>query len=152
MCAVIDACCLAKVFDPQNREHDRYEPLWQWISSGRGRMIYGGTKYLLQLSRVRRVVRIVNELQRKGRVKIVSQSEVDAVAEKTRQKVDDHSFDDEHLVGIVIVSRCHVICTDDESAMPFLKRTDLYSDYGMKHPSIYNRSSHDHMCCDSNIV
>jgi hypothetical protein len=152
VCVVIDACCLVKVFDPENREHGQFAPIWEWISRGRGRMIYGGTKYLAELSRVRKVLPIVNELQRKGRVKVMSGAGVDTVAAKIKQKVGDGTFDDEHLVAIVIVSRCRVVCTDDESAMPYLKRPKLFADYGMKRPKIYNRSTHEHLCCDENLI
>jgi hypothetical protein len=115
-------------------------------------MIYGGTKYLTELSQVRKILPIVNELNRKGRVKVVATAEVDTLAEKIRQKVNESAFNDDHLVAIVIVSRCRVVCTEDEEAMPYLKRPDLYSDHDMHHPSIYNRSTHKHLCCDENLT
>jgi len=152
VCVVIDACCLVKVFDPLNREHEDFVPVWEWISHGRGRMIFGGTKYLTELSRVKRVVPLVNELQRKGRVRLVPMANVDALAEQLKQRVSDRAFNDEHLMAIVIVSGCRVVCTDDEVAMPYLKRAELFADYDRKHPKIYNRATHNHLCCDENII
>ena len=36
MCIVIDANALAAVFRPDNAEHDRYEPVFQWIMERSG--------------------------------------------------------------------------------------------------------------------
>lgn len=152
MCLVIDACCLVKVFDPTNREHDRFVPVWEWINNGPGRMIYGGTKYLKELRQITRVLRLVAELSRKGRVKILAEASVDTLADEVKQQVNDSGFNDEHLVAIVIVSRCHVICTDDRQAMPYLKRSDLYARHNLERPRIYTKQSHKHLCCAANLV
>lgn len=153
MCLVIDTCCLVKVFDPRNKQHDNFVPVWEWINHGRGRMIYGGTKYLAELRRVTTVLRLITELSRRGRVKILSRAGVDTIAQEVKEQVDDGNFDDEHLVAIVIVSRCHVVCTDDRRAMPYLKRKELYKDHDMKRPKIYQRKrTHEHLCCDENVI
>jgi len=153
MCLVIDACCLAKVFDPTNRQHGEFVPVWEWISQGRGRMIYGGTKYVKEMNEVTKVLRLITELERRGRVWILPQKCVDILANEIRHKINDNRLNDEHLIAIVIESRCHVVCTDDREAMPFLKRTALFADYKMKRPRIYQRKmTHWHLCSDKYVI
>ena len=47
MCLVIDTCCLAIVFDGGNKKHVKFVPVLKWVTEGKGRMIYGGTKMTL---------------------------------------------------------------------------------------------------------
>lgn len=148
MGVVIDTCCLAKVFDPGNTEHFRFAPVWDWINVGNGRMIYGGTKYLAELSQMVRFLRLMTDLSRRGRVIVLPKENVDEIEDKVKRKVGDGSFNDEHLVAIVIASGCRVICTDDHKAMPYLKRADLYADYDLKRPFIYTNQNHGRVCCD----
>jgi hypothetical protein len=115
-------------------------------------MIYGGTKYLTELGRVKTVLRLVVELNRKGRVTIYPKGRIDALAKQLKREVNQRAFNDEHLVAIVIVSECRVVCTDDKKAMPYLKCTKLYAAHGVKHPKIYNRRSHKDLCCDENLI
>src|SRR5271166_635466 len=113
MCLVIDPGCIPKVFDPMNREHARFTPVWEWINNGNGRMIYGGTNDLKELSRLSKYLPLIAELSRRGRLTLVSHVRVDQIGAEIEQKVNSSDLDDEHLIAIVIVSRCMVICTDD---------------------------------------
>jgi len=151
MCLVIDTGCIPKVFDPTNREHGRFIPVWEWINSGRGYMIYGGTKYLTELNRLSRYLRLIAELNRKGRLVIISKTQVDQVSVEIKQKINKSDLDDEHLMVIVIVSRCMVVCTDDLMAIPYLKMTDIYAGYHVKRPKIYCKLQHGSLCCDRNV-
>ncbi len=54
MCLVIDTCCLAIVFDGDNKKHDKFIPVLKWITEGRGRMIYGGQNMTLNLEELQR--------------------------------------------------------------------------------------------------
>jgi hypothetical protein len=152
MCLVIDTCCLARVFCRHNAEHADFAPVLQWVTVGDGSMIYGGTKYKTELGRMREIVKIVVELQRAGRAIEVDKSNVDRIEAEIKTTVRNARFNDEHLVAIVIVSRCRLICTCDEAAMPYLQDRDLYSDYSVKPPKIYRYKSHAKLCCRTNIV
>ena len=66
MCLVIDPGCIPKVFDPMNREHTRFIPVWKWINNGKGRMIYGGTKYLKELSHLSKYLPLIVESAGEG--------------------------------------------------------------------------------------
>ncbi len=152
MCLVIDPGCIPKVFDPMNREHTRFIPVWKWINNGKGRMIYGGTKYLKELSHLSKYLPLIVELSRRGRLTIVSHRKVDQIGAEIEQKVNNPDLDDEHLIAIVIVSRCMVICTDDLRAIPYIKRKDLYSDYHVKRPKIYCKPQHSTLCCNRHVI
>jgi hypothetical protein len=152
MCLVIDADCLSRVFNPRNKEHPQFIPVYKWVRFGSGRAIYGGTKYMEQLRRMPNMLDVLVELQTQRRVQVVSRGCVDAIATDIKTRVKDKALDDEHLIAIVIVSRCRIVCTDDKPAMRFIKRKALYKKYKVERPSIYLHVKHDFMCCDKNVV
>jgi len=151
MCLVIDTCTIPKVFDQSNKEHERFAPVLKWVTQGDGRLIYGGQKYNAELRRLPRYIKIIVQLARGGRVVELPNTRVDQFAAKAKAKVADRAFNDEHLVALVAISKCHVICTDDEAAHPYLKRPDLYPSK-VKPPKIYRHASHRTLCCGHHIV
>jgi len=152
MCLVIDACCIPKVFNRENRHHQNFAPVLEWVSNGNGCMIYGGTKYFVELQQLPKYLGIIGELQRKGRAIELPRTRVDAIAATLKVEVTDADFNDEHLVAIVIVSRCRVVCTEDKLAIPYLKRREFYCCHGMKTPKIYRSSRNQNLCCAGNVV
>lgn len=61
------------------------------------------------------------------------------------------NFNDEHLVAIVISSRCAVVCTDDKIAMSYLKKRKFYPKK-IRTPKIYSNKKHQNLCKKDNIV
>jgi hypothetical protein len=153
MCAIIDANCLPKVFDPTNSEHANFLPIWKWIHEGHGgRMIYGGSTYLRELRHLRRILKLVAELSRKSRVTVLPAITVDTIEQAIATQIGV-SGQDEHLVAIVVVSGCRVVVTMDDDAIQLLKRQDLYQGRKVKPPKIYQRKrDHEHLCCEDNVV
>jgi len=154
MCLIVDANVFALVFDEKAKGHDRFVPIYNWIWDGwGGRLIYGGTKYKKEIAFGRgKFLGILGELERKGRLlPILPDSRVDRVAEQTKKKVNDPDFDDEHIVALVAISKCCVVCTDDKRSFPFLMRSDLYPK-GVKPPRIYQYKRHATLCCAENVV
>ena len=135
MCVVIDASSIASVFNPKSQDHDRFIPVLKWVTSGGGKVVYGGTKYNAELRLLARYFKIIIELSKQGRVIQVPSEPVDDYAEKLKAKVRDASFNDEHLVALIAISRCRIICTNDRRAHPYLQRADLYPK-GVKPPKI----------------
>ena len=152
MCVIVDTCCIHKVFNTKAQDHFRFAPLFAWIESKHGRLIYGGTKYTKELRCMSQFLRIFQDYERQGKLIRLNDAAVDAFALKAKAKVKSKVFNDEHLVGIVSVSRCRVICTDDKAAIPFLTRRDLYEIVPMKPPKIYSKNSHAHLCSGKSIV
>ena len=153
MCLVIDTCCLAAVFDGENEHHQKFEPVLRWITS-RGRMIYGGTKYNSELGRARKYLPYVAELSRQRKTIQIPTATVDLIAAQLKRKFDEASFNDEHIIALVIASRCGVVCTDDHDAISYLKREEIFKGYpGASRPQIFRgHKSHKKLCCNKNIL
>jgi hypothetical protein len=134
---IIDACCLSNVFDRSCKEHADFAPLLACIAYGKGRMTYGGTKYRKELRKVLNALPLITELARAKRIAEVNDAEVDKVAADLKGKFDDPKFNDEHLVAIVVVSACHVVCTRDKVAITYLKNAKVFRNYKVKRPKIY---------------
>jgi len=126
----------------------------RWIIEGNGRMIYGGAKYNTELRTARWMLGIVAELSKKRRIIQIPNATIDPIATALKVKFPEAAFDDEHIVALVIASRCCVVCTKDNPAISYLKRLDVFSDYpGVERPKIYKgHKSHVNLCCDQNIV
>lgn len=157
MCVVIDSCSISRVFDQSNKEHHDFVPILKWISApskgNKGRMVYGGSTYQQELEGAgHEYVRMVNELSRAGRVVKLDDAEVDRIERALKKQVNDQRCDDQHLIAIVIVSRCAIVCTNDTRAFPYLKRNDLYRPHGLTRPRIYRRKTNRDLCSPSNII
>lgn len=151
MCAVVDTCVFFKVFDVHNAEHKNFAPVEKWINGRGGKLIIGGTKYLEELGG-HRVFRLFSELKKKQRLVSLSTKTVDDYAKTLKSKVSASAFDDEHIVAMAAISKCCVVCTDDEGAKKYLKQSDLYP-ANVKRPKIYSGSKgHKALCCSENIA
>lgn len=154
MCLVIDACCWSLVFRSQNQGHNSFAPVLKWIAEGNGAMIYGGTKYGAELRKAQNVLNLVRELKISRRAIEIPAGRVDALATDLKQKHPEPQFNDEHIVALVIASKCSVVCTNDDVAISYLKRADIFADYvGAKRPKIYRGyKNHIKLCCDKHIT
>jgi hypothetical protein len=152
MCLVIDTCCLLTVFDAKNKRHAKFAPVMNWLNS-KGRLIYGGTKYNQELGRLSRILSLVVELSKRRKTVRMSNDVVDPIATELKVKFPEPEFNDEHIVALVIASRCCVVCTDDSVAISYLRRVDVFRDYEVKRPSIYRgHKSNKALCCDKHLV
>lgn len=151
MCVIIDSCCLPCVFNDKDKCHPAFAPIARWINEGTGKIIIGGSKYREELGKLASYLPIISELDKKRRVVKIPDDLVDALAAKLKLARPEAAFNDEHLVALVITSRCAIICTNDKIAMPYLKLAEFYKK-PVKRPSIYKSRSHASMCCDKNLV
>jgi hypothetical protein len=152
MCLVIDTCCLAFVFDGRNKKHASFAPVLKWIN-GEGYMIYGGTKYNDELRRAPKYLSYVAELSRRRRTIRIASETVDPIAAELKRKMPEPEFDDEHLVALVIAARCCVVCTIDDVAISYLKRTEIFRAAGLVRPKIYKGGKkHHELCCRSHLA
>jgi hypothetical protein len=153
MCLVIDANCFRLVFSEKMTKHKNFVPVQRWIYEGHGRMIYGGTKYNKELKDWG-MLGIVSELSKKRKTVQIPTAVVDPIATALKAKFPEAGFDDEHIVALVIASRCRVVCTNDNPAISYLKRPDVFSDYhGVERPKIFRgHKDHIRLCCDEHLV
>ena len=151
MCIVIDANTFSTVFNPDSQKHGDFKPVLEWIVHGRGKIVYGGDKYKQELRNARKYHGLFSELSKVSKVIEVDCQRVNEIQEEVAGRVDHRDFDDPHLIAIIIVSGCKLICSDDSSAYPFLKRKDLYLNK-VSRPKIYRRSTNRDLLCDNNIA
>ncbi len=150
MCLIIETNVFASVFNPLSKEHHRFAPVLKWITVGKGKMIYGGDKYKAEL-RVGLYTRILVELDRKGKLVQLPAAKVNKYEAELRLKVSHRDFDDPHILAMVAVSKCCVVCTDDKRSIPYLKRRDLYP-VGVKPPKIYQSLRNANLCCEKHVI
>jgi hypothetical protein len=151
MCIVIDTNTFASVFNPESQRHDEFKPVLDWIIYGKGKIVYGGSKYKTELKKARRYFGLFSELRKCRKVIEVDQEAVDRIQWEIETKITHADFDDPHLVAIISVSGCRLICSDDETSHPFLKTKSLYPK-NVRCPKIYRRSAHRNMLCERNIA
>lgn len=154
MCVIVDCNCFGSVFNPSAKDHNEFLPVYEWLMYGKGgRLIFGGKKYKQEINfKSEHYKKLLVEIQRMGRLIPLDDVEVDKLAAQVKAKVNDDDFDDEHIVAIVGVSKCCVVCSLDERSYQFLKRRDLYPD-GVKPPKIYKKSRNKDLCgCEKHIV
>jgi hypothetical protein len=136
MCIVIDVNRIPSVLNPGASDHDEFRPILDWIQRCNAKIVYGGTTYKAELSKLPNYLPILSEMKRAGQVHEVDDENVDQVEGEIGKKIHDRSFNDQAIVAIVIVSHCRLVCSNDTSSFPFLKLTALYPK-GVKRPSIY---------------
>lgn len=151
MCLIIDTNVLSSVFSSKSKYHSEFEPVFNWIFSGKGKIVFGGTQYHNELVKNRKYVKLFNRLGNKGKVKKVPNEKVDKIQAQLAEKFPDPKFNDRHLSSIVIASKCNLICTDDKESYDFLKNPSVYPK-GVSKPKIYRGISNADLIDDHNIV
>lgn len=150
MCVIVDTNCFASVFDTKSAKHAEFSPVLDWILNGKGKLVYGGTKYIQELSKTK-YLKIFNILNSKAKKVIVVDSvKVDEEQKRIESLITDPDFDDPHLPAIVIVSKCEVICTEDTRSVRFVTDGSLYPK-GTNIPKYYTSSRNKNLLCDKYI-
>ena len=129
MCAIVDANVRDLVFKRHARDaSDANARFFQWIISGKGIVVIGGTKLRKELYgdagwRLRDV--FVN-LRRMGYIKDIDDEEVDRVAEQLCTDGACKS-DDEHIIALARVSRARLLYSHDSALHRDFGNRDLLS-------------------------
>jgi len=126
MCVVIDMNTLSRVFDQENKEHSEFKPVLDWIEEGKGRIVYGGSKYLLELEKMTHYRRLLINYGKRRRTIKLDDYKVDQKEKEIKEKNQHPDFNDTHIVAIIIVSRCRLLCSKDSSSYPFIQDKKLY--------------------------
>ena len=151
MCLIIDTCCVPSVFNAQSKEHAEFIPVLHWVTIGKGRMIYGGTRFNAELARLPKYFPIIKQLSKQRRAIEIQSPTIDKLEKQLEAQVSNPDFDDAHLVALVTISKCRVVCTKDQRFHPYLQDFHLYPKK-QKPPKIYSAASHVKLCCDKHLV
>ncbi len=152
MCIVIDTNTFASVFNAKSQDHDKFKPVLDWIIGGKGKIVYGGKKYKRELAQAHKYLNLFREFDKANKIALVDDDRVDQQQTELETVIEHRNFDDPHLIAIIIVSGCRLICSTDSRAHPFFKDERLYPKH-VKRPRIYSgHSSNVDLLCDENIV
>ena len=151
MAIIIDANCLINVFDETSSLHNEFSPVLNWIINGKGKIVAGGTKYLEELSKLPRILRVFNILKKyKNKVVILDKKVVDLEQNRIEKMIVDPDFDDPHIMALVIVSSCRLFCSLDSRSEKYLLDSRFYPK-GIKPPKYYKGSKNTNLLCDKYI-
>ena len=123
---ILDTNCFSHVFNRSDKRHAAFVDFLDWLCSGSGHLVYGGKKYLDELKKTKRYLKIFRLLSQWNKAELYDMVSIDSEMDRIIHLVNDSRFDDPHLAAIVIVSKCRVICTSDSRSFIFLKRKDIY--------------------------
>ena len=149
MCIVIDINTLHLVFKQNTARHTDFKPILNWIVSGKGKVVYGGSKYNTELKRAGSYLFLFTELDRAGKSIRLIDNDVDEVQHSLDQEIPNSN--DSHLMAIIIVSKCKLLCTCDRRSMPNIKNRNYYPS-GVNPPKIYCQLRNRRLLNDSNIA
>lgn len=148
MCIVIDTNTLPSVFKKESDNHAEFKPVLDWIINGKGKIIFGGTKYTNEL---KKYLNIFLQFKKAGKAVFISNEKVDADELFVSTQIVDTDFDDQHIVSLLRVSGCKLICSLDKKAYPFFRHKLFYSS-ATNRPRIYSNSSNISLLVDRHIA
>lgn len=149
MCLIIDTNVLGCVFNDKAPSHEEYKPVYEWIFLGKGKVIYGGSKYIDELKKAG-YLRIFILLGKMNKSIKLPDDRIDEIQQDLQSQVKDSDFDDPHIVSMVIHSKCRIVCTRDKRSLGFLKDQSLYPKT-VRVPKMYCSKLNKDLLIDKNI-
>ena len=149
MCIVIDINTLASVFDKKSANHEEFKDVFDWIVDGKGMIVYGGTKYIEELSKTKYLSLFVQFKNANKAIQV--KGNVDIETALVSELIQHPDFDDQHLVALLKVSGCKLICSQDARAYPYFQH-NLFFNPASKRPKIYSSSRNKDLLTDRNIA
>jgi predicted nucleic acid-binding protein len=155
MCIIIDTNSWAEVFDATAEKHTEFEPVYVWIAGehGIGKMVCGGATYRNEIPK--KYLRIFKLFNDKRKTIMIADEVVDAKETELKAMLEHRDFDDPHIVALVCVSGCRLVCTQDDRAIPFItgKHKEAKQFYPKKfvRPKIYRSSKNANLLVEKNI-
>lgn len=149
MCIIIDINVLAAVFDEDTPNHNNFKPVFDWIMNGKGKVVFGGTQYMEELQPAYKALFL--QLKKAGKAVFVQSDFVDKEHQIVAQQIIHPDFDDPHLVGLLRVSGCRLICSLDKRAYPYFRHS-LFFKPAVNKPRIYSSRTNVSLLCDKHIA
>lgn len=155
MSIIIDTNCFHKIFKYDSKDVcDDFAPLYKWIFTEKNKIVYGGKTYDKELKKDNKALGVVNQLKSANQViklknDLVNRKEIFIKSANGCKKSD---FDDQHIVAIIIISKCMLISTDDTGLIKFLHSGKLRRLFKTKRPKIYSKKSNYTILNKKNIA
>ena len=113
MCVVVDTDTFTYFSNHHSSRHEEFQPVIEWVRNGNSKFVYGGTTYGDQLLRHKGFSDFLQEMWRDGKTSVVNRQEVDQIESVIRQQITGPRYNDHHIVAIVLISRCKLVCSID---------------------------------------
>jgi hypothetical protein len=137
MCLIVDANTISLVLTPPPKEHEK--PIHDAIFKKKAIAVYGG-KLAREYAKLRRVSRLIRELDRVGAFVKVPDPDVDAMTAAIIEEGTCVS-DDEHIIALARVSNVRLLCSHDQDLHADFTNLQILKPRG----SVYQRKSHRHL-------
>jgi len=149
MCIVVDTNTFSCVFNQKNKEHFKYSPVYDWIINKEGSLVYGGSTLISEFRGNK--LNLIKLLSDKNKTVRIDSKLVDKKEEQVKMIVDDdEDFDDPHIIALLQVSKCKLICTHDKRLDSFIKDQRFFKKRTIQ-PRIYRNKKNEHLLCRQNI-
>lgn len=150
MCIVVDTNTFSKVFSTANKEHHKFKPVLEWILHGKGSVVYGGKSYIKEIGLQK--IKLLKYLNDVGKAVSLNSEKINIEEQKVSNLIpDSEDFDDPHIIAILRVSECKLICSDDKRLDPYIKDSRLFSSM-KKRPRIYRNRRNKSLLSDKYIA
>ena len=113
MCTAIDADTFSYFCNSDSALYSDFQPVRDWIENTNCKIVYGGSDYKNHLDKHRKFLGYLTEQERKGKTEHLDNEEVDRVTDVLKRNYTREDFNDHHIVAIVLVSRCKLVCSID---------------------------------------
>lgn len=147
---IIDTNCVASLFTKSDVNHKEFEPVLEWILRGKGMMIMGGTKYKEEIAKLRKYLTIIRYIKEAGKIYEGDCDAIDKFQVEVEELSDDPDFDDPHLVAMVFVTKCKIICSVDDRSVKHVTDSKYYPS-NFKKPVYYKSSRNVDLLCDKYV-
>ena len=151
MCIVVDPPSFIPMFKATDPCHADFKPILEWVTGGPAKFVFGGSQYQAELFAVRSVLPLLLEMEKRGKIVRASSAEVDAEVLVVRDLEPSADFDDPHLVAIVRLTGCRLVCLRDARAHRFVRSSSLYARPNAR-PKLYTRAAHHRLLCQDNLA
>ena len=151
MCVVADPPTFVPMFKSSDPDHPAFAAVREWVTAGPGKFVMGGAKYRAELFAVRSVLPFLTELEKRKKIVRRSDAEVDAEELIVKRIEPTEDFDDPHLVALVRLTGCRLICIQDQRSHRFLRATRLYRS-AKERPRLYTRAKNASLLCSDNLA
>lgn len=126
MTIVVDVNSFPCVFDPANELHAEFSPVGEWIHRREGFLLYGGKTFKDELIKSHHRARLVRLMKDAGMAIEIREDLVDAAEAKVKTALAETTCDDPHVIALLMVSRCPLLCSQDKRSFPFVKDKSNY--------------------------
>lgn len=137
---ILDICVLHKLCPPSASRTASYDRIFNWLRSDKAKVCKGGTKYNEELIAARKYLPFFVELDKKRCLVKLDNDDVDGLAKRILDNEEETDLDDEHIIAMSIISNAFGVCTSDERAERFIKKSEYYPS-GVSRPKILKETT-----------